>query len=313
MSGIELTELLNKSYRRWHLTGDMENGVIAALDLEGRLFTILNGQVVNRVLPSAIEKRSNKNAYQNPGGDALWPAPEGTTLGYEYPTGNWRVPPSITGAVWETICAEGNKTVLRAEIDLINNQQTGLPCEFERHVKIEADRHVFRQNVTELIRYVGKKTIDNGEFMLAPWSLCQFDSGEGDKVVIPVSDEENVWDLYTSSEQQRFFEDGRLTVKTKTDRRFQLGLSEKVDWIKYLPGEKFRVKRRVLSAASEHRYIDIADVSPDKTPSPRGVKLSVYCDPSGFMEIEGCGRCPDILTPGTEMSVDILTEYIVTE
>lgn len=313
MRGIELTELLNKSYRRWHLTGDMENGVIAALDLEGRLFTILNGQVVNRVLPSAIEKRSNKNAYQNPGGDTLWPAPEGTTLGYEYPTGNWRVPPSVTGAVWETICAEGNKTVLRAEIDLINNQQTGLPCEFERHVKIEADRHVFRQNVTELIRYVGKKTIDNGEFMLAPWSLCQFDSGEGGKVVIPVSDEENVWDLYTSSEQQRFFEDGRLIVKTKTDRRFQLGLSEKVDWIEYLSGEKFRVKRRVLSTASEHRYIDIADVSPDKTPSAKGVKLSVYCDPSGFMEIEGCGRCPDILIPGTEMSVDILTEYIVTE
>ncbi|HAC74102.1 MAG TPA: hypothetical protein DCF46_10940 [Porphyromonadaceae bacterium] len=197
MTGIELTELLNKSYRRWHLTGNMENGVIAALDLEGRLFTIVNGQVLNRVLPSAIEKRSNKNAYQNPGGDALWPAPEGTTLGYEYPTGNWRVPPSVTGAVWEVILSEEDKTVLRAEIDLINNQQTGLPCEFERHVKIETDQHVFRQNVTELIRYVGKKTINNGEFMLAPWSLCQFDSGERGRVVIPVSDEENVWDLST--------------------------------------------------------------------------------------------------------------------
>jgi len=313
MTGIELIELLNRSFRRWHLTGDMENGVIAALDLEGRLFTIINGQVVNRVLPSAIEKRSNKNAYQNPGGDALWPAPEGTTLGYEYPTGNWRVPPSVTGAVWEVILSEEDKTVLRAEIDLINNQQTGLPCEFERHVKIETDQHVFRQNVTELIRYVGKKTINNGEFMLAPWSLCQFDSDGRGKVVIPVSDEENVWDLYNSSEQQRFIEDGRLIVNTKTDHRFQLGLSEKVNWIEYLPGEKFRVKRSVLNVASKHQYIDISDISPDKTPSAKGVKLSVYCDPSGFMEIEGCGRCPDMLTPGIEMSVDILTEYIVTD
>lgn len=313
MTGIELIELLNRSYRRCHLTGDIENGVIAALDLEGRLFTIVNGQVVNRVLPSAIEKRSNKNAYQNPGGDALWPAPEGTTLGYEYPTGNWRVPPSVTGAVWEVILSKENKMVLRAEIDLINNQQIGLPCEFERHIKIETNQHVFRQNVTELIRYVGKKTINNGEFMLAPWSLCQFDSGERGRVVIPVSDEENVWDLYNSSEQQRFIEDNKLIVNTKTAQRFQLGLSEKVDWIEYLPGEKFRVKRSVLSTVSEHRYIDIADVSPDKAPSAKGVKLSVYCDPSGFMEIEGCGRCPDILTPGIEMSVDILTEYRVTD
>ena len=95
MTGFELIELLDKAYRRWHLIGNMENGVIAALDLEGRLFTMVNGQVINRVLPSAIEKRSNKHAYQNPGGDALWPAPEGTTLGYEYHTGSWRVPPSV--------------------------------------------------------------------------------------------------------------------------------------------------------------------------------------------------------------------------
>ena len=313
MTGIELTELLNRSYRRWHLTGDMENGVIAALDLEGRLFTIINGQVVNRVLPSAIEKRSNKNAYQNPLIDALWPAPEGTTLGYEYPTGNWRVPPSVTGAVWEVILSEEDKTVLRAEIDLINNQQTGLPCEFERHVKIETDQHVFRQNVTELIRYVGKKTINNGEFMLAPWSLCQFDSGERGRVVIPVSDEENVWDLYNPSEQQRFIKNGRLVINTRTDQRFQLGLSEKVDWIEYLPGEKFRVKRSVLNVVSKHKYIDISDISPDETPSAKGVKLSVYCDPSGFMEMEGCGRSPNILTPGIETTVDVLTEYTVTD
>lgn len=311
MTGIELIERLDKAYRRWHLTGNLENGVIAALDLEGRLFTMVNGQVLNRVLPSAIEKRSNKHAYQNPGGDALWPAPEGTTLGYEYPTGSWRVPPSVTGAVWEVISEGANQTVLRAEIDLVNNQQVGIPCEFERHVTIDVDQHVLRQNVTELIRYVGRKTINNGEFMLAPWSLCQFDSDERGKVVIPVSDEENVWDMYSSSERQRFFEDDQLIVNTKTDQRFQLGLGEQVAWIAYLPGEKFRVKRGVLNTVPGHRYIDISDVSPDRAPSDKGVKLSVYCDPSGFMEIEACGGCPDILTPGMEMSVDILTEYVV--
>jgi hypothetical protein len=29
------------------------------------------------------------------------------------------------------------------------------------------------------------------------------------------------------------------------------------------------------------------------------------------MEIEACGGCPDTLVPGTELSVKIITEYIV--
>ena len=110
--------------------------------------------------------------------------------------------------------------------------------------------------------------------MLAPWS-CATSILVKESIVIPVSDEENVWDLYNSSKQQRFIEDGRLIVNTETDQRFQLGLSEKVDWIEYLPGEKFRVKRSVLNVASKHQYIDIADISPDKTPSAKGVKLRV--------------------------------------
>lgn len=313
MTGIELIELLNRSYRRWHLTGDMENGVIAALDLEGRLFTIVNGQVVNRVLPSAIEKRSNKNAYLNPGGDVLWPAPEGTTLGYEYPTENWRVPPSITGAVWEVISTKDNSAVIKAEIDLINNQQIGIPCEFERHIKIETLTNALILKVTEVIRYIGKNTINNNSFMLAPWSLCQFDSVEGGKVVIPISNENDVWDMYDSSKNQRSIEDNQLIINIKTLKRFQLALSANVAWIEYLAGDKFRVKRSVLNSVAEHRYIDIADASPDKNPSAKGVKLSVYCDPSNFIEIEGCGKCPDKLTPNKEMSVIIQTEYVVTE
>ncbi len=37
MTGRELIDLLSQSYRRPHLTGTLENGVIAALDMGGRL------------------------------------------------------------------------------------------------------------------------------------------------------------------------------------------------------------------------------------------------------------------------------------
>ena len=98
-------------------------------------------------------------------------------------------------------------------------------------------------------------------------------------------------------------------MDTKTDFRFQLGLGENVPWIEYIKGNDFRVKRFTGTLPPGQSYIDISDSPPDQFPSDKGVKLSIYCDPSGFMEIEACGGCPDILLPGTELSVNIITEY----
>lgn len=309
MTGWELIELLVKAHRRPHLIGTLKNGVVAALGLEGRLFTIVNGTVINRVSPSAIKNRSNKNAYQNPGGDTLWPAPEGTSLGYEYTTGSWRVPPSITGAVWEVVSQTDESAILRAEIDLVNNQQLGIPCEFERHIAIEIHPNTLVQKVSELIRYIGKTPLHNEKFLLAPWSLCQFNSFPGGKVFLPVPGKDDIWDLYGPSDQQRSVENDKYAIKTETTERFQVSLSENIPWIEYVSGAGFSAKRYIKELPSEQSFIDIADAPPDQLPSHKGVKLSVYCDPSGFMEIEACGGCPASLAPGTELRVDVITEY----
>ncbi len=310
MTGRELTDLLSQSYRRWHLTGTLENGVIEALDMEGRLFTVVNNKVINRVVPSAVKKRSNKNAYQNPGGDALWPAPEGTIFGYEYATGGWRVPPSITGAVWEVISHSGNRSAIRAEIDLVNNLQMGIPCEFERHIEIDVLGKSVTQRVTEVIRYIGEKILCKNEFSLAPWSLCQFDSGENGKVFLPPPGEKDIWDMYVPSGSQRRLVNETYVVETETNNRFQLGLSPNVPWIEYTLRNQFRVKRYAGELPEDQVHIDISDSPPNQFPSYKGVGLSIYCDPSGFMEMEACGGCSDKLKPGTELSVRITTEYV---
>ena len=311
MRAIEFVKLLNNSSRRFHLIGDLENGVIAALDMEGRLFTVINDHVINRVLPEAVTNRSDKNGFQNPGGDALWPAPEGTTLGYEYATGAWRVPPSISGAVWKVVSHTENSAVIRAEVDLINNQQVGIPCEFERQINIEIGKDRLVQNNTEIIRYIGKEMLTKEIFSLAPWSLCQFDAGVGDKVVAPLPSEEDVWDLYESSVSQRNVKNNYLFVNLQSDKKFQLAFTKNVGWIEFVSAKNIRVKRYAKQLPAGQRYIDIADVPPSQAATSKGVSLSVYCDPSGFMEIEACGGCPEILSPGTEMSVQIITEYVV--
>lgn len=311
MTGNELIDLMLQAHRRVQVTGTPENGVIAALDIEGRLFTVVNNRVLNRVVPSAIAMRTNKNAYLNPGGDTLWPAPEGTCFGYEYGTGKWRVPPAITGAVWEVVSASANATVIRAEIDLVNNRQQGIPCEFERQIRVEPTVNGLVQHLTEVIRYVGSQTLDSRHFRLAPWSLCQFDSREGGSVVMPPPVDGDIWDLYDASEAQRGLSGCSYVVDTKTERRFQLGLGLSVPWIEYRSQAGFSVKRSAGPLPAGQRYIDIADTPPDRMPAEKGVNLSVYCDPSGFMEIEACGGCPETLIPGTELTVEVTTEFSV--
>jgi hypothetical protein len=119
--------------------------------------------------------------------------------------------------------------------------------------------------------------------------------------------------MYDSSLSQRGVADGKYVVETKTDFRFQLGLGEKIPWIEYKKGTDFRVKRYTGPLPPGQSYIDIADVPPDQFPSDKGVRLSVYCDPSGFMEIEACGGSTDTLVPGTELVVNIITEYVINE
>jgi hypothetical protein len=200
-----------------------------------------------------------------------------------------------------------------AETDLVNNRQLGIPCEFERQIAIELKGNTLIQNVTEIVRYIGERTLEKGEFSLAPWSLCQFDSGQGCSVIMPQPETTDIWDMYDSSLSKRGMSGDKYIVDAKTDFRFQLGLGENIPWIEYIKCNDFRVKRFTDALPPGQSYIDISDTPPYQFPSDRGVKLSIYCDPSGFMEIEACGGCPDILLPGTELSVNITTEYMVNE
>jgi hypothetical protein len=196
MTGDEFLDLMQAAHRRVHIIGNSHNGIIIGLDLEGRMFTVLNGMILNRVNPLAISNRSSKTEFINPGGDTLWPAPEGSCHGYEYSIGKWRVPPSITSASWEVVEQNEHRVAIRAEIDLINNCQLGIPCEFERHITMRPGIFQLTQHVTEKIRYIGDKTLEDDEFLLAPWSLCQFSSTANSKLIIPTLSEPDIWESF---------------------------------------------------------------------------------------------------------------------
>ncbi len=311
MRATQLLELFRQNLKRTCLVGDESGGVIAALDLEGRLYACLDDEVLNRVNPAAMAGVSRAGTYLNPGGDGLWPAPEGTRLGYFYSTGAWRVPPSLSAVRYELTSQADGLAVIQAELDLINAQGLGVPVQFERRIQTQRSAGRLTLTVTESITCMGDRDLTSETCLLAPWTLCQFDCGPECHVIFPDAGPQCVWDLYDPSDDYRSLDGGTWRIRTDGTRRFQLGIGAGVPWIEFRdPRRRLRAHRTAEAIAPELRYIDIADRPPAETPDPRGVRFSVYSDASGFMEIEAAGGCPAILKPHARLEVRVTTEYL---
>ena len=313
MKSTELLDAFAKAGKRVHLVGDIQTGVVIALDMEGRLFTILEGQVINRVNLAAIAEYSSLKGYLNPGGDVLWPAPEGTLLGYQYSTGGWRVPPGICSVRYVIDKTNKKEAIIKGEVDLINNKGLGIPTIFKRQIGIVTGKNTMSVHVQESITYIGSIELKKKNCILAPWSLCQFDSGPDCEVVFPCSSKSSVWDLYDESSlnHRRWT---KTLCRTSTDgaMKYQIGLDKKVPWIRFCDYQRgLTVQRSARDLPKGQSYIDIRDASPDVQPSKKGVRYSVYSDPTNFMEIESVGGCPISISPGTEMSLHTTTHFSV--
>lgn len=310
MTGRELIELFEQNCKRYYLLGTEENGIIIGLDLEGRLYTVIGGAVVSRINPEAVKGITDRSGYLNPGGDGLWPAPEGTCLGYEYSTGGWRVPPGLTGAKYKVAETGAGRVLIAAEIDLINASGRGIPTIFRRDVRLLETAGVMAVKVAEAIEYIGAKKLSRKECLLTPWSLAQFDCCPGCEVVFPESSPGAVWDMYDPSDECRCVKNGLWHTKTDGGARYQIAIGAGVPWIELqLPSRKMKVRRTAAPLVSGQDYIDIVDAPPAALPSDKGVRYSVYTDTRGFMEIEAAGGCPEIFAAGAVMSVEIITEY----
>ncbi|MCK5844277.1 MAG: hypothetical protein KAG97_06185 [Victivallales bacterium] len=310
MTGKELVDLFEESVKRCCVVGDLENGVVVGLDLEGRTFTIFNGEVLNLVNADAIKNTTTREAYLNPGGDGLWPAPEGTKLGYEYSTAEWRVPPGLTGAHFRVVETGERRILVEAEVDLINASGAGVPSIFRRDISVRSIDEKLEVSTVESIEYIGRKTLSTDECLLAPWTLCQFDCGPGCEVVMPVVDASELWDMYEPSDTHRFVKDGLWHLITDGTLRFQVGMSSKTPWIEFRsPETGVKVRRMAAALADGLSYIDIVDADPSVPPSDKGVRYSVYCDTAKFMEIEASGGVPSVLEKGAVSSLEVFNVF----
>ncbi len=310
MTGRQLIEMFDYCRQPFHLVGTEENGVIVGLSLEGRFFTILDGEVISRVNPEAFTRQSSMECYINPGGDGLWPAPEGSVFGYEYPTEAWRVPPGITGARYRVVSEGRNSAAVTAEIDLINSRGTGISAIFGRSLEIKREAGFLEARSLESIEYIGSRTLGMDTCMIGPWSLCQFDCRKGCEVIVPQSSKEDVWDLYAPSDDYRRFENGSWRIRTEGDSRFQVGISPRVEWIEYRdPSRGIAVRRTAGPIGEGFIHFDISDRPPGEEPGDMPVKYSVYNDGAGFMEIEAAGGTAREWRKNTSSRISVTTIF----
>ncbi|MFA7172980.1 MAG: hypothetical protein WC340_06120 [Kiritimatiellia bacterium] len=315
MKANQLIKLFAKAGKRAVLVGDSDAGAIVGLDLEGRWFGVLGGEVLSRVNTEAVLGQCTREQYLNPGGDGLWPAPEGTTLGYEYSTGAWRVPPGLRAARFHLTHSSKRSVTVCAEVDLINNQGLGIPTLFARQITISPGRSAVTVRVIESITYLGCRPLRRSECLLAPWSLCQFDCGPGCEVVFPCKRKAAVWDLYDQpSDGQRTWGSGMCRTQTDGTQRYQIAIDAEVPWIEFRdPRRGLTVRRTAAPLPQGQSFLDIRDAAPDVLPRKKGVRYSVYSDLSGFMEIEAAGGCPTVLRSDGVMSVEISTRFAITK
>ena len=309
MSIEEIFRICERNGRRPLIVRRGRVSAVAVQGMEGRLFFGMDGEAVSLFRREAAERIStSKSGYFNPGGDGLWPAPEGTRFGYEYASGSWRVPASLVSAQYEVVAQAEDRLEISAEIDLVNDQQLGLPCRFTRKLRVDErpdGAAVIEQS--DIIEYIGARELAAGSFLLAPWSLSQFAADDRSRAYFGDPGAAGVRDLYECSGKLLSAENGIFAMRRDPRRRIQLALPETSGFVALtLPGAGFRVTRTAHPLEAGLSPIDIADAPPDAGPGAP-VRFSIYSDPSGFMELEIAGGMPENLTPGKKMSMDTTT------
>ena len=311
MKATRILKAFAKAGKQVHFVGDLDAGVIIALDLEGRLFAVLDGEVLNRVNLDAIAGESTQKLYLNPGGDGLWPAPEGTSLGYQYSTGAWRVTPGLRAARYLVTQAAKRSAEVVAEVDLINAQGRGIPTLFKRQITVTPGRRSVTVRTVESITYLGRAPLRRTDCLLAPWTLCQFDSGPECEVVFPCTRKAAVWDLYDDpSDAQREWRGRLCRTATNGSQRYQIAIGAEVPWIEFRdPRRGLVVRRRPVRSPQASLISTSVMRRPDVAPARKGVRYSVYSDTANFMEIEAVGGCPAVIRPNVEMSIEVNTRF----
>jgi len=286
--------------------GEEDCGVVVLTSGEGRIFTVLEGKVVSRVVEGALHAPSPGKDI-SAGGDVLWIGPEGTRHGYFYSGGDWRIPAGLCGTRYRV---EGvSRDMLRmktAELDFKNCQGRRVELTLAREIRMVPGEEGVGYETTEIVELRGQDVFARDPVRLAPWTLSQYDATDASVVTYRVPPDDRWCDVYNPVADALTVDSGRATLKVNGRRRFQVILAPPADEIALL--REGLVVTRTFLDASDGDAIDIRDLDPGGAQdNPFPARMSVFNSDEGFLELEAAGTCPETLAPGTTLTMRIRT------
>lgn len=209
--------------------------VLVSPGLQGRIFCTVDGKLIHRLDHERLAAPL-PNAFNNLGGNSLWPAPEGGPFAFNYPPdgGEWYVQEGIASSPAKVTSRDTLAATIRKDITLINRKGTSVSVEFSRKVRLRNDSPLASglPDGVSILHYETDDVLSRSseyavaDLLLAAWLLEQFPGGNGVTAFTCVVDTAKaINDDYYGSLSQAPVVDGSLVSFTLGGKdRFQIGV-----------------------------------------------------------------------------------------
>lgn len=268
--------------------------------MAGRIFCQWRGELVHRLDGASLQNPSTTE-YNNYGGNALWPAPEGGQFAFNYGAGSdaWVVQEGIASAVPSIERQGDDSALIRKSIHLANRKGLTLHVDYIRELRVHEPELSAGRYAIEGMAYSTVDTFvplgdyDADDVLLAPWSLEQFPGAEGIIAfgkLSQTSPELNL-DFYSDPSARIVRTEGQFTFALGGEQRHQIGIPVATGPTLLGALDPHRGYLFLRSCAAQAgRYFNIADNDQKDGPFSAADLYSIFNGGElGFFELETIG------------------------
>lgn len=290
--------------------GDGGNCIVVVPDMEGRIFTAVDGEIISRVVEEEVRRRPLPGEPVGGGGDVLWVAPEGTRYGYFYAAGDWHIPAALCALRYDVKNRSDRGVTLSKPISVTTNTGQRLEMTIEREIRLvsaESASVIYESDERLIVR--GAQTCTWEDVRLVPWTLAQYPTTPQSTVTFDLAGGARWKEVYQPVGDALIQEGNRVTLRTDGHYKYQIIMTPDVNSIT-MHKPPYTITRSFVSA-SEGQPADITDIEPGESyaadfPS----RTSVYNSDTDFLELEVCGNSPAAVGPGTYITLLVRTECL---
>ncbi len=249
-----------------------DGNILVSNKLQGRIFAEIDDVLMHQFLAD-LAADPDPEAFNNLGGNSLWPGPEGGDFAFNYPpNGSWYVQKGINQVPTATEVFDLRQITVVKDIELLNRRGNTVKLRFRRSVTPLAAED-FPAGKALGLKYTGYHSVDeliplekyhSSEAIWCAWSLEQFPGAEGisgfGRCRNGAQNCANS-DFYGDPGSRLQYDGDIFKFELGGPKRLQIGIkaSARPDMIGALDRGRKMLALRFTPERNDGRYINIAD------------------------------------------------------